>query len=82
MLTRIQNKGNTYPLLMGVQSCIITTKISVVVHQEDGIDLPRGPSIPVLGKYALKECFLLSQRHLFNHGHCCSTHTTQKLKTI
>jgi hypothetical protein len=36
MLTMMGPKQNTHPLVLGVQTCIATMEISVVVLQKDG----------------------------------------------
>ena len=43
------SKGYTHPLLVGMQTCATTLKISVVVSQE--IKLPQDPALPLLEIY-------------------------------
>ena len=38
------SEGNTYPLLVGMQTCAATVEISVVVSQETESQPPSGPS--------------------------------------
>ena len=45
------SKGNTHPLLVGIQTCTTTLKISMAVSQKLGINLPQDPAIPLLGIY-------------------------------
>ena len=79
VLAWMWSKRNTHLLLVGVQTCIATMEISVVVPQED-VNLPQDPPIALLGIYS-QRCFILPQRHLLNHVHCCSIHNSQTLKT-
>ena len=51
MLERMQSKGNTPPLLVGMQTCTATLKISMVVSQKIGNQPTARPAIPLLGIY-------------------------------
>lgn len=42
------SKGNSLALLVGMQICTATMKISAIVPQEDRIELPQGPAISFL----------------------------------
>ena len=46
------SKGNTTPLLFGMQTCTTTLEISMVVSQKLGISLLQDPAIPFLGIYS------------------------------
>ena len=46
MLERMWRKGNTPPLLVGVQSCTATLEINMVVPQENGNQSNTGPGNP------------------------------------
>ena len=43
------NKGNTHPLLVGIQTCATTLEISVAVSQETGHKPTSGSSNSTLG---------------------------------
>ena len=46
------NKGNTHPLLVGIQTCAITLEISMVVSQKKmKINLPQDPALLLLNIY-------------------------------
>ena len=49
MLERMWSKGNTAPLLVGVQTCIVSLKNTRVFKL--GISLPQDPAILLLGIY-------------------------------
>ena len=49
MLVSMWNKGNTIALLMGVQTCIATMEINMVVLQKAGIDLRQDLAVQILG---------------------------------
>ena len=51
MLIRMWRKGNTPPLLVGLEACTTTLEISLVVPQKLDIVLPEDPAIPLLGIY-------------------------------
>jgi hypothetical protein len=51
-------KGNTHPLLVGVQMCAATMEISVAVHQEAGWRSTSRSSYTILG-HTLKGLYIL-----------------------
>jgi hypothetical protein len=51
MLSRMWRKGNTPPLLVGLQACTTTLEISLAVPQKFGHRLLEDPGIPILGIY-------------------------------
>ena len=51
MLERMWSNGNTHPLLVGMQTCTITLKISMVVSHKMGINLPQDPAMLLLAIY-------------------------------
>jgi hypothetical protein len=51
MLLRIQSKGHTPPLLVGVQKCTTTLEINLVVSWKTGNSLPQDPGIQLLDIY-------------------------------
>lgn len=50
-LTHIKQRGNNYPLLVGVQTCTAAMETNVAVCQKDGIHLPRDSAISLSGMY-------------------------------
>jgi hypothetical protein len=56
-------------------------KISVAIFQEAGNLATSRSSYTTLG-HITKGCFILSQRHLLNHGYCCLLHNRQNFETI
>ena len=51
MLERMWSKGNTHPLMVGMQTCAATLEISVLVSQETGSQPTSGPRVSHLGIY-------------------------------
>jgi hypothetical protein len=49
MLARMWSKGNSPPMLVGMQTCTFTLEISLVVFRKLGIVLSQDPVIPPLG---------------------------------
>lgn len=47
----IWNKGNSPPLLVGVQACTITWEVNMADLRKFGIDLPQDPGISLLDIY-------------------------------
>lgn len=78
MLRRIWGKGKTHPLLVAVQTCTLTLKISVVSPQEV-VNIFILRSSYSLG-HIPKICFILLQR-VFIHVHRCYIHNSVKLET-
>ena len=66
MLKRMWNKGNTPPLLVGMQTCANTLEIHMVVSQKIGNQFTSGPSNTTLG-HILKVCSTILQGHLLNY---------------
>lgn len=46
MLSRMWNKGNISPLLLGVQTYTVTMEINITVAQKLGINVSQDPAIP------------------------------------
>jgi hypothetical protein len=67
-------------LLVGVQNGTATMEISVAIYQEDGNWFISSSSDTAIGDVC-KGNFILPQRHLLNHVHCCSIYDNQKSKT-
>lgn len=68
MLARIQGKGNTYSLLVGMQTGKATMDIGVKGPQKKTlrINLPQDISISLLSVYPEHSIEILA-----HHGHCC-----------
>lgn len=79
MVVRPQGKGNTYSLLVRVQTCTANMEVSVVAPQEAVNQYTLRSSYTLL--HTPKGLHILSQKHLFIHVHCCSIHNTHKLET-
>ena len=65
MLERMWGKGNTPPLLVGVQTGTALLDISMVISQKFRNNLPQDPAIPLLG--------ICSKDALPYHKDMCST---------
>ena len=65
MLESMWSKGNASPLLVGVQTCTTTLKISMAVSQKIGIQPASGVSNTTLGHIPKSNTIIL-QKHLFN----------------
>ena len=65
MLERMQSKGNTPPLLVGMQTCTDTSEISVAVSQKIGNLSTSRLSNTTLG-HIPKRCKFISLGHLLN----------------
>lgn len=52
MLVRIWNRGNTYSLLVEVQTCKTTMEISMVLLGKPGLDLPQFIEIICMSTHA------------------------------
>lgn len=78
MLVRIWNKGNSPPLLMGVQTFSATLEINVVVSQKTG-NTSR-PNYTTSGNIP-KRCSAIPQGHLLNHAHSSFICDSQRLET-
>lgn len=66
MLARIWSKGNTPPLLVGIQTFTTTMEISMVVPQKDGNQSTSRSSYTTL-RHKPKRCLILPQENLLNH---------------
>ena len=51
VLERMQTKGNTPPLLVGMQIYKATLEITMGVSQKSGNQIPQDTTIPLLGIY-------------------------------
>ena len=80
MLERMWSKGNTSPLLVGMQTCTTTLEISMVVYQKIGSQPISGPSNTTLG-HIPKGCLVIQQGHLFNYVHSSIISNSQNLET-
>ena len=79
MLERMWRKGNTHPLLVGMQTCAATVEISVVVSQETGSQPPSGPSNSTLGNIP-ERCPNILQKYLLNFVHSSTLCNSQNLE--
>ena len=64
----IWSNGNTPPLLVGVDTCIVTLEVNVSVSQEIGNQPVSRPDCSALG-HILKGCSIIPQEHLFHYVH-------------
>jgi hypothetical protein len=71
MLVRTWSKGNTPPLLVGVQTCITTLEINLVVSQMIGNSSTSRSSYITHGNIP-KSCSTIPQGHLLNYVHSSS----------
>lgn len=71
---------NTRLMLVGMQTCLSTTEISKELPPE-ARNRSTSRSSYITLEHVPKGCFILPQKHLFNHVHCCSIHNRQELKT-
>ena len=74
-------KGNTHPLLVGMQTCAATVEISVAVSQETGSQPPSGPSNFTFENIP-KRCPIILQKYLFNYVHSCTICNSQNLEQL
>jgi hypothetical protein len=79
MLVRMWSKGNTTPLLVGVQNCSHLGNQSAR-FSENWDEFSQDPAILHLDIYP-KDAPLY-HRHLFNYAHSSFIHDSQKLETI
>ena len=68
MLERMWSKGNTHPLLVGMQTCVTTLEISVEVFKETGSQPTSRPSNSTIGNIP-KRFPIILLKHLFNCVH-------------
>ena len=80
MLERMWSKGNTPPLLVGVQTCTVALEINMVVSLKIGNQSTSRPSNTTFG-YMPKGYILTSQGHLHNYVHSSIIHNSQNLET-
>ena len=81
MLERIQSKGNTPPLIMGMQTCTVTLEINMVVSQKIGYQSTSRLSNTTLG-HIPKGYRPIPQGHLLNYVYSRIICNDQNLKTI
>ena len=79
MLVRLWNKGITPPLLMGMQTCIISLEINLVVSQKTGNISILRPSYITPG-HIPKRCSNIAQGHLPNYIYSSFISNSQKLE--
>ena len=80
MLTRIQRKRNTPPLLGGLQNSIISLEINLVVPQKIGNTFMWRPCY-MTPKYIPKRSSTISQGHMLHCFHSSLFYNSQKLET-
>ena len=80
MLKRMWSKGNTPPLLVGVQTCTATLEISMAVSQKIGNQPTLRPSNTTLEQIP-KGCALIPQGHLLSCVHSGTIRNSQHLET-
>jgi hypothetical protein len=71
---------DTCLMLVGMQTCPSTIEISKELPPEARNRSASRSSYTTL-EHVPKGCFILPQKHLFNHVYCCSIHNRQELKT-
>ena len=84
MLERLWSKGNTHPLLVGMQTYVTSLEINVVVSQKTGDQPTSESSNSTLGNI-LKRCSIILQKRLFNYVQStiiCTLHLYQKTYQI
>ena len=77
MLERIRSKGNTSQLLVGVQTCIVTLEISMVVSQKIGKQSTSRPNNTTL-IHIPKGYLIIPQGRLLNYVHSSIICNSQK----
>ena len=80
MLERVQNKGNTPPLLVGVQTNTVTVEINMAHSQKTENQYTLTPNNTSPGNIP-KRCSVLKQGHLLNYVHSSFIHNSQNPKT-
>ena len=80
MLERMWSKGNTHPLLVGMQTCTTTLEISMAVSQKIG-NQPTSGSSNITLWHIPKRCSIILQKHLFNYVHSSIIYKSQNLET-
>ena len=80
-LKRMWNKGNTPPLLVGVQTFPATLEVSVVIPQKTGDQPTTSLSCTALG-HIPRGCSITPQGHLLNYVHGSFICNIQNLETI
>ena len=80
MLEGMWSKGNTHPLLVGMQTFATTLEISVAASQETRSQPTSGPSNSILGNIP-KRCPIILQNYLFNYVHSITICNSQNLET-
>ena len=79
MLERMWSKGNTHPLMMGMETCSTTLESVWQFLRKLGINIPQDPAIPVL-EYTQK-CSIILQNHLYNSVQSSIICNSQNLET-
>ena len=80
MSERLWSKGNTPPLLVGVQAGTATLEISMAVSQKIGSQFPSRHSNTTLG-HIPKRWTIIPQGHLLNYAHRSIICDSQNLET-
>ena len=80
MLEGMWSKGNTPPLLVGVQNCTVTLEINMAVSQNIGNQSTSNLHYTAFG-YIPKRCLIIPQEHLFNYVENSIIHNSQNLET-
>ena len=81
MLVRSESKGNTLPLLVGVQTCTASLEINLAVLYKIGNRFSSSPRCSIPG-HIVKRCSAIPQGHLLNSVYNRFIHNSQKLRTM
>ena len=81
MFQRVWSKGNTPPLLVRVQTCIINLNISMAVSQKIENQSTSRPSISTLG-HIPKGRLIILHEHLLNYVQSNIILNSQNLETV
>ena len=68
MLERLWGKGNTIPLLVGIQTCTDALEISMAISQKIRKQPTSGPNNTTFGIYP-KDAQIIPQVYVFNYVH-------------
>ena len=71
-------KGNTFSLLVQVQTCTTTVEIGVLVSQKIGSQATSRPSNTTLG-HIPRGCSNIPQEHLLNYVHSSTIYNSHNL---
>ena len=80
MLERMWGKGNTHPLLVGVQSDTAPLDVSVAISQKIRKQPSLRPSNTTFG-YISKGCSIVPQGHVLSYVHSSFVCHSQNLET-